>query len=118
MKRWIALFAVVLLLALPEAAVAQSGDPSLSGWQSMGTGVTIANFAFQPSYIVVAPGTTVSWYNADGAPHTVTSDVGAFDSGTIGSGGGYSLTFSTPSTYTYHCAIHPMMTGTVVVSGM
>jgi plastocyanin len=47
---------------------------------------------------------------------------GLFDSGSISpaglytSGGTYSYTFATAGTYPYHCAFHPMMTGTIVVN--
>jgi plastocyanin len=118
-KRVAILFAFVALMAIPAitfaATSAPAPEPAL-GKAQMGTGVTIVDFAFQPAYIAVAAGSTVSWYNAGGAPHTVTSDVGAFDSGTLGSGGGFSMTFWTPGTYTYHCNIHPSMVGTVQVS--
>jgi plastocyanin len=83
-----------------------------------GSSVSIANFAFQPAWISVPAGTTVSWFNNDGVSHTVTSDSGAFDSGAIAPGGSFGVTFSAPGAYTYHCAFHPMMTGTVVVTGM
>jgi|SwirhisoilCB1_FD_contig_31_21431315_length_742_multi_11_in_0_out_0_2 plastocyanin len=118
------LFAFVALLTLPAVAVAQSlshtsaDQAPISTYQAATTGVSIVDFAFQPGYVVVPAGGTVSWYNAGAAPHTVTSDWGAFDSGTLGSGGVFSMTFWTPGTYTYHCAIHPGMVGTVDVTGM
>ena len=122
MKRITVLFAFIALLALPAVAVAASAQPpapaAATAAQMSGSSVSIANFAFQPSWISVPAGTTVSWFNNDGVAHTVTSDVGAFDSGAIAPGSGFSVTFSTPGTYTYHCAFHPMMTGTVVVTGM
>ena len=37
--------------------------------QSSGAKVSIANFAFAPGEITVAPGSTVTWTNDDGAPH-------------------------------------------------
>jgi hypothetical protein len=46
----------------------------------------------------------------------VTADDGSFDSGTLNPGASFSQTFSTAGTFTYHCAIHPRMTGTIVVS--
>jgi plastocyanin len=121
MKRIIVLFSFIALLALPAAALAAVEHPAsapATSAQMAGGSVTIANFAFQPSWISVPAGTTVTWVNGDGVAHTVTSDVGAFDSGAIAPGASFGLTFSTPGTYTYHCAFHPMMTGTVVVTGM
>ena len=82
-----------------------------------GTAVSIVDFAFQPASIEVPAGSTVTWTNAGAAPHTVTADDGSFDSGQLKPGATFSQTFSTPGTYTYHCEIHPQMTGTVVVTG-
>ena len=79
--------------------------------------VSIQNFAFAPASITVKKGDKIIFLNHDTAPHTVTSDSTGFDSGTMGSGKGWTLdtTQLAPGTYKYHCAIHPMMTGTVIV---
>ena len=77
--------------------------------------VSISGFAFQPPTLAVAPGTTVTWTNEDGAPHTVTSDDGTFDSGELGSGGTFSTSFAEAGTFAYSCRFHPGMTGTIVV---
>jgi len=79
--------------------------------------VAIQNFAFSPQTLTVAPGTTVVWTNKDTAPHTVTSDRGAWtDSGTLSTGKTFSLTMTKPGTYAYHCAVHPNMVATLTVS--
>jgi plastocyanin len=81
------------------------------------TDVLIQNMAFDPSTVTISVNTTVRWTNKDAIGHTVTSDTGGlFDSGTISSNGTYSHTFNTAGTYTYHCSIHPDMTGTVIVN--
>jgi len=49
------------------------------------------------------------------ANHTATASDGSFDTGTIAPGGSGSVTFNTPGTYSYFCAIHPDMTGTITV---
>ena len=75
--------------------------------------VTIVNKSFSPRYLTVAANGTVTWTNQD-STHTVTSDSGLFDSGSIPNGGTYSHVFA-PGTYPYHCDIHPSMTGTITV---
>jgi len=78
-----------------------------------------ADFAFSPATITIPVGTTVRWTNATGAPHTVATTgtaAGAFVSGVIPAGGAYSRAFTQVGTFAYLCAIHPSMTGTVVVT--
>jgi plastocyanin len=78
--------------------------------------VFIQGMAFSPSTISVSAGTTITWTNKDAISHTVTSDTGLFDSGTISSNSTYSYTFMTAGTFTYHCKIHPTMVATVTVN--
>ena len=75
--------------------------------------VTIAQFAFQPTELNVPVGATVTWNNSDPTAHTVTSDT--FDTGPIDEGAAGTVTFDQAGTYSYFCAIHPTMKGTVVV---
>lgn len=78
--------------------------------------VRIANFAFDPAALTVSAGTTVTWTNADSAPHTVTFSDGSADSGEMSGGASFRHTFSTEGELAYFCEIHPSMQGTVTVS--
>ncbi len=96
--------------------------PTTAGTGSKGSSgpganeVWIQGMAFDPATITVTTGTTVLWTNKDAIGHTVTSDSGLFDSGTaVNTNGTFSYMFATAGTFTYHCKIHPMMTGTVIV---
>jgi plastocyanin len=73
--------------------------------------------AFAPLSVTVSAGQTVTWQNVGTVPHTTTSDTPAWDI-TLNPGQTYTRTFSTAtgSPFTYHCTIHPTMTGTVVVT--
>src|SRR5262249_31836474 len=95
----------LVLLAMPFAAYAATSQ------------VTIADFSFTPSSITVNAGDTVKWMNNGPSMHTVTSNTGAFNSGTLQSGQSFSFTFASAGTFAYHCTIHPFMTGTVTVTG-
>jgi plastocyanin len=81
------------------------------------TRVTIDNFAYEPREITVAPGARVSWVNHDDVPHTVTSTTKprAFDSGALDTDQTFDRVFDRPGTYEYFCAVHPHMTGKVIV---
>lgn len=79
-----------------------------------GATLEIRDFSF--SATSVAPGGQVTVDNSDGAPHTVTAEDGAFDSGEVSGGG--AATFAAPGepgTYDFACEIHPDMTGTLTV---
>jgi len=69
-----------------------------------------------PSTLRVARGTAVTVTNQDTTTHTWTGDGGAWDSGQLPPGATSRHTFATSGTFTYHCSIHPTMTGTVAVS--
>jgi plastocyanin len=77
--------------------------------------VRISQHRFAPGTVVVQSGATVRWVNDDDDPHTVTSDTGAFASPGLDTREEFTFTFRAPGTYTYYCALHPMMKGTVVV---
>ena len=79
------------------------------------TEVKIDNFTFNPKQITVRAGDTVTWVNHDDIPHTVMSKTMVFRSKAMDTDDKFSFTFATPGTYAYFCALHPMMTGSIVV---
>jgi plastocyanin len=92
----------------------------------MPIGVSVEhNLNFQPSTLtlVVGKNNTVTWTNEDGADHTVTFLTGpagvnlaSISNPDVGSGQTFTITLSTPGTYTYHCNFHPAwMHGMIVV---
>ena len=71
---------------------------------------------FAPRAVNVMQGSIVSWTNDDSTTHTVTSDEGGlFDAGQLTPGDTFENVFDTPGEFGYHCAIHPWMTGRVMV---
>jgi plastocyanin len=81
------------------------------------TEIAIDNFTFDPPKLTISAGTKVTWINHDDVPHTATSTVKprAFDSGTLDTDQKFSFVFTTPGTYDYFCAVHPKMTGQIIV---
>jgi plastocyanin len=77
--------------------------------------VVVEEFAFKPAVLTVKPGTSVIWINHDDVPHTVTDRDDRFKSGAMDTDAKFSFTFKTPGTYNYFCALHPRMTGQIIV---
>lgn len=79
--------------------------------------VSIQSFSFAPNTITVKKGDKIIFQNRDTTGHTVTSDTGAFESGTIATGASFTFDTSSlaPGSYPYHCAIHPSMIATIIV---
>jgi len=100
---------VALAAAIPEALPAGEAAAATSA------AIRIDNFSFAPPTLVVAPGTTVTWTNADDSPHTVREKDGKFKSAALDTDDTFSQTFTAPGEYEYFCSIHPRMVGKVVV---
>jgi plastocyanin len=77
--------------------------------------VVMKNFDFSPMALTVHAGTTVTWKNLDGEPHTVTSADGLFRSGALDQNDTYSFKFVKAGVYKYVCTIHPKMVATITV---
>ena len=110
------IFSIVLILGLLTSALLLIKPQQGTQAQTAPT-VSIVNMSFQPASLTINVGQTVTWTNNDTMAHTVTSDTGVWNSGTLNPGASFSFTFTTPGTYTYHCAFHGSMTGTIVVTG-
>ena len=108
---------LVLAVVLSAVVSCSKDDEDDSGGDNNGSSaVKIQNFAFSPSTITVTAGTTITWKNFDDVAHTVTSDDGLFDSGSISTNGTFSHTFNSAGTFDYHCTPHPAMTASVVAN--
>ena len=113
-----------------ESSENQDGSPQAS---ASGAEVTLQTFRFEPGDIEIAAGESVTWTNNDDILHTVTSGIGQeqgvpglsenkdakpdglFDQQMDGVGATFEFTFEEAGTYDYFCAIHPGMTGKVIV---
>ena len=113
----ISMFAALVAVGCTSATDTTTSDPSSVPTSPIVSSVAINNFNFTPGDLTVRVGSTVEWQNrAEGTGHTTTSDDGLWDSSTIRPGGDFSRTFDEAGTFTYFCAIHPSMTGTVIVT--
>jgi plastocyanin len=91
------------------------------------------SMSFSPNPVTLHVGAAIAWKNSDTIIHQIVQDSGgqggSGDYGGGGSGGsGFStdqvtpgattssITFRTPGVITYHCAIHPSMTGRITAT--
>ena len=80
-----------------------------------GDAVFLKNFSFTPATFTVKAGTTVTWKNLDGEPHTVVNDAGLFRSSALDQNDSYKFKFDKPGVYKIFCGIHPNMRQTITV---
>lgn len=90
------------------------------------TPVKIQMESWSPYYVPAAATVMaqhpVQWENPTATHHTVTHDgcreggPCLFDSGSIPPAGVYEIPGLPPGRYSYHCTVHPIMRGTIVVT--
>jgi Icc protein len=96
----------IAVIDLPlEAAMATAGAHD----------VVVDNFSFTPETTSVPVGTTITWTNRDDVPHNIVSTEQKFKSPILDTDQQFSHRFDAPGAYKYFCALHPKMTGRVVV---
>jgi plastocyanin len=105
----------LVLLAVAGAALGLAGAslPAASVTKT----VKITSTAFSPATVTIATADAVKWTNKDTKTHQVVANNGAFASPIIAAGHAWTHRFNTAGTYKYHDALHPALTGKVVVTG-
>lgn len=96
-------------------SVGTSPQVTLPFVPSSGLTVSILSNEFRPASLNVQVGETVVWTNTSGTAHTATSDTGLWNTGLLQPGRTASHTFSQTGTFSYQCAIHSNMRGSVLV---
>src|ERR1043166_710767 len=93
--------------------VAGASQPAVTATKT----VRITATAFKPASITIKTGDAIKWSNTDTKAHQVVANNGAFASPTIAAKHTWTRTFNTAGTFRYHDALHPALTGKIVVSG-
>lgn len=107
----------VMICLMPRATSATSTT-------SVSADITFEGTApyYQPQLAVVEAGTPIRWINTTASPHTVrhdgclTGEVCAFESIAVPPDSSFLIAPLPPGRYAYHCELHPIMRGTVVVT--
>jgi len=106
---------IVILSAVAVLSLAITGASQPAS--TVTKAVKITATAFMPASVTINTGDAVKWTNSDTKDHQVVANSGAFASPTIHAGKTYTHVFGTAGTYRYHDALHPSLTGRVVVNG-
>ena len=104
---------VLAAAAVLALAVTGASQPASTATKS----VTIRADGFHPASVTIATGDAVRWTNRDTKSHQIVANNGSFASSVIKPGNGYTHTFRAGGTFRYHDALHPALTGKVVVKG-
>jgi plastocyanin len=100
-----ALLGAAALLALTAAAPAPR----------TGAVVHIRDDAFVPASLTVKAGDAITFVNDDDDAHTATADDASWDSEGLSQHQKWAHAFAKAGKVAYHCTVHPMMHGTIVV---
>ncbi|WP_447968657.1 cupredoxin domain-containing protein [Nitrospira sp. M1] len=78
---------------------------------------------YRPFEATIQSGTPIHWNNPTGSSHSVRHDgcdeggPCLFDSGAVPPNGSFSIPSLAPGHYPYHCELHPIMQGQLIVAG-
>jgi plastocyanin len=110
----VALFVAVALLASIGGEQGDMRGPARS--ENGHAEVVLEKLRFSPQTLSVPVGTTVTWINRDSVPKIVVSAEQPLEMRPIlRAGQAFSRTFAAAGTYSYFCAVHPGITGKIVV---
>jgi len=118
-RKWIAVGAAVVVVGAAAAVLLTREDDHSNGGSDVPVAETVtadSSDGYAPETFTVVEGEYVRFVNNDEVTHTFTADDGLFDSGPVEPGKDYRYAFDGPVTVTFHCEIHPAMTGTVEVT--
>lgn len=81
-----------------------------------GSTTDINTWSFDPPFVTIQAGQSVTWINNGVQTHTATAANGSFDTGMIEPNQSKTVALAAPGTYEYACTPHPWMKGTINVT--
>jgi plastocyanin len=122
MRMRTALLSLALVTVTTALACSSNTSPTPSAPTPPASDVTVnitginGSSSFAPNPTTVTIGQRIVWKNTDTRNHDIIQDSNAFNTPIIVPGGSAdAVAMTARGTFTYHCGIHPSMTGTVVV---
>lgn len=117
-SKWVTIFTLLFLLVWGSKLTSgeMSSPPVLIKMESWAP-------YYRPFVAEIQLHTAIRWNNPTGSTHTVRHDGCAkkgpclFDSGAVPPHGSYTISGLAPGRYPYHCELHPIMRGELVVGG-
>jgi len=106
------------MCAAAAASLILAGAAASTGRSEAGATAHVVSMqiaGFEPRTLSVKTGDRITWVNKDLFPHTATADNKTFDSGSVAPDGSWTFVAAKPGMYTYTCAFHPTMKGTIQV---
>jgi plastocyanin len=104
---------VLAAAAVLALAVTGASQPASTATKA----VAIRAAGFQPATVTISNGDAVKWTNRDTKTHQIVANNGSFASSVIKPGSAYTHVFKVAGTFRYHDALHPALTGKVIVKG-
>jgi plastocyanin len=112
---------ILLVVAMPGRVV--GGGNAVFVATPAPVHITLESWApyYQPHMAVVSAGTPVGWVNPTASPHSIRHDgcltegPCLFSSITIPPDSSFVIAPLPPGQYAYHCELHPIMRGTLIV---
>ena len=99
---------MIALIDIPACLRGGRIDRSEARWYPIGD-------AFIPASLTVKAGTKVTFINDDDDAHTATADDASWDSEGLNQTEKWTHAFAKAGKIAYHCTVHPMMHGTIIV---
>jgi plastocyanin len=109
----VVVFALSAMTAVVPAVTSAAGD---SVPVAIHDGGDISAWGYGPTSTTITVGQAVTFTNTGTSPHDATSTDGSWKTPLLQSGTSASVTFSTPGTFGYTCALHPWMQGAIIVT--
>ncbi len=103
----VGLVALFGLLAISPSAVRSQA--------SGGAEIAITDEGFAPASVTIVAGESVHWTDESSDFHSVTTDSGLFDSGSLQAGAGFSIALAIPGVHTYYSTTNPAFQGQIHV---
>ena len=110
-------FVVLTLLSIAIVSCDKNGISEPAGGDLPTNYIMVKDSSFTPGLLTVVSGSSITFVNNTGIAHTVmTDDSTTIKMVAIAPGTSYFYKKDTSGTFPYHCTLHPVARGTIIIT--